>query len=211
MKLADRAELICTEKGKEGCCGITGVTGKFRTVRTGDELQLGKEDTLFRLPPPMLHGRDSMFTLHKRRIRSSYRTTGFGQHLASSFRFDEDVCSLIGYDCDTVMDEAAKYYANILMPFGGVILKKIEELQKLHIEIKMIAPSHGMIWKDPGKIIDAYLKWASGESKQKVLVIYDTMWNSTESMAQEIVRGVSDLGVEVSLLSPSQNRMERDK
>ncbi|MDL5502908.1 MAG: FprA family A-type flavoprotein, partial [Candidatus Methanoperedens sp.] len=102
------------------------------------------------------------------------------------FRFDEDVCSLTGYDCDTVMDEAAKYYANILMPFGGVILKKIEEVQKLGIEIKMIAPSHGMIWTDPGQIINAYLKWAKGESKQKVLVIYDTMWNSTETMANNI-------------------------
>jgi len=65
------------------------------------------------------------------------------------------------------MDEAAKYYANILMPFGGVILKKIEELQKLHIEIKMIAPSHGMIWKDPGKIIDAYLKWQAVNQNRK--------------------------------------------
>ena len=197
MKLADRAELICTEKGKEGLLRYYRSDWKFRTVRTGDELQLGKK-TLYFITAPMLHWPDSMFTYIKE-DKILLSNDGFGQHLASSFRFDEDVCSLIGYDCDTVMDEAAKYYANILMPFGGVILKKIEELQKLHIEIKMIAPSHGMIWKDPGKIIEAYLKWASGKAKQKVLVIYDTMWNSTENMAQEIVRGVSDLGVEVSL------------
>ena len=197
MKLADRAELICTEKGKEGLLRHYRGDWKFRTVRTGDELQLGKK-TLYFITAPMLHWPDSMFTYIKE-DKLLLSNDGFGQHLASSFRFDEDVCSLIGYDCDTVMDEAAKYYANILMPFGGVILKKIEELQKLHIEIKMIAPAHGMIWKDPGKIIDAYLKWASGKSKQKVLVIYDTMWNSTENMAQEIVRGVSDLGVEVML------------
>ncbi|MFZ2412578.1 MAG: flavodoxin domain-containing protein, partial [Candidatus Methanoperedens sp.] len=103
------------------------------------------------------------------------------------------------YDCDTIMDEAAKYYANILMPFGGIILKKIEELKTLGIEMKMIAPSHGMIWKNPEKIIGAYLAWSEGASKQKVLVIYDTMWNSTEMMAGEIVRGIVDSGVDVSL------------
>jgi len=197
MKLAVGAELICTEKGKEGLQRYYRNDWKFRTVRTGDELKLGIK-TLYFITAPMLHWPDSMFTYIKE-DKLLLSNDGFGQHLASSFRFDEDVCSLIGYDCDIVMDEAAKYYANILMPFGNVILKKIEELQKLNIEIKMIAPSHGMIWKDPAKIIDAYLKWASGESKQKVLVIYDTMWNSTENMAQEIVRGVSDLGVEVSL------------
>ena len=53
------------------------------------------------------------------------------------------------------MDEAAKYYANIFMQFGALILKKIDEIQKLGIEIKMIAPSHGIIWKNPDKIIEA--------------------------------------------------------
>ncbi len=197
MKTASKAELICTEKGKEGLIRHYGNIWKFRTVKTGDELRLGKK-TLFFITAPMLHWPDSMFTYVKE-DKLLLSNDGFGQHLASSFRFDGDVCSLAGYECDTVMDEAAKYYANILMPFGSVILKKLDELKKLNIEIKMIAPSHGMIWKDPGKIIDAYLKWANGLSKQKVLVIYDTMWNSTESMAHEIVRGAADLGVDVSL------------
>ncbi|VVB54983.1 Type A flavoprotein FprA [uncultured archaeon] len=197
MGIVPNAQLICSEKGKEGLIRHFRGNWNFRTVKTGDELKLGNK-TLSFITAPMLHWPDNMFTyLKEDKILLS--NDGFGQHLASSFRFDEDVCSLIGYDCDTVMDEAAKYYANILMPFGGVILKKIEEVQKLGIEIKMIAPSHGMIWTDPGKIINAYLKWAKGESKQKVLVIYDTMWNSTETMANNILRGVSDSGVEVSL------------
>jgi flavorubredoxin len=203
MKLADGAELICTEKGKEGLQRHYRSDWKFKTVRTGDELKLGKK-TLYFITAPMLHWPDNMFTYIKE-DKLLLSNDGFGQHLASSFRFDEEICSIIGYDCDILMDEAAKYYANILMPFGSVILKKIEELRKLNIEINMIAPSHGMIWKDPAMIIEAYLKWASGESKQKVLVIYDTMWNSTEIMAQEIVRGVSDLGVEVSLFHLRKN------
>ncbi|HEY9207292.1 MAG TPA: FprA family A-type flavoprotein [Candidatus Methanoperedens sp.] len=203
MKIATGAELICTEKGKEGLLRHYGSNWKFRTVKTGDELNFGKK-TLFFIAAPMLHWPDSMFTyLKEDKILLS--NDGFGQHLAASFRFDEEVCSLLGYECDTVMDEAAKYYANILMPFAGVILKKLEEIQKLGIGIKMIAPSHGMIWKEPGRIINAYLNWAKGISKPKVLVIYDTMWNSTEIMAKEILKGVSDSGVEVSLLHLRRN------
>jgi flavorubredoxin len=203
MKIAVNAQVIATEKGKEGLLRYYRANWNFRTVKTGDELMLGKK-TLFFITAPMLHWPDSMFTyLKEDQILLS--NDGFGQHLASSFRFDEDVCSLLGYECDTVMDEAAKYYANILMPFAGIILKKIEELQKLGIEIKMIAPSHGMIWTNPEKIIDAYLKWANGVSKQKVLVVYDTMWNSTEIMANEILRGVADSGVEAALFHLRKN------
>ena len=203
MKIATNAQVIATEKGKEGLFRHYRGNWNFRTVKTGDELKLGKK-TLFFITAPMLHWPDSMFTyLKEDQILLS--NDGFGQHLASSFRFEKDVCSLPGYECDTVMDEAAKYYANILMPFAGIILKKIEELRKPGIEMKMIAPSHGMIWTNPGKIIDAYLRWANGVSKQKVLVIYDTMWNSTEIMANEILRGVADSDVEVMLLHLRRN------
>jgi len=134
MGIAKNAELICTEKGKEGLTKYYNEKWNFRTVKTGDELKLGKK-TLFFMTAPMLHWPDNMFTyLKEDKILLS--NDGFGQHLASSFRFEDDVCSLIGYECDTVMDEAAKYYANILMPFGAIILKKIEEVQKLGIEIK---------------------------------------------------------------------------
>ncbi|MCX9085145.1 MAG: FprA family A-type flavoprotein [Candidatus Methanoperedens sp.] len=199
MRIVPNAQVICTEKGKEGLIRHFGGNWNYRTVKTGDELKLGKK-TLFFLSTPMMHWPDNMMTyLKEDKILLS--NDGFGQHLASSFRFDENVCSLMGYECDTVMDEAAKYYANILMPFGSIIVKKIEEVQKLGVEIKMIAPSHGMIWKDPGKIINAYLRWGKGETKQKVLVIYDTMWNSTETMAKEIVKGAADSGVEVTLFN----------
>lgn len=203
IKIAPNAQVIATEKGKEGLFRYYRGSWNFKTVKTGDELTLGKK-TLFFITAPMLHWPDSMFTyLKEDKILLS--NDGFGQHIATSFRFDDEMCNLIGYECDTVMDEAAKYYANILMPFGGIILKKLDEIQKLGIEIKMIAPSHGMIWKNPGKIIDAYLSWSKGISKQKVLIIYDTMWNSTEIMAWEILRGIADSGVEVSLFHLRRN------
>ena len=99
-----------------------------------------------------------------------------------------------------LMWEAVKYYANILWPFSTLVTRKIEQVQKLGLKIEMIAPSHGVIWrKDPMKIVKAYLRWASGEAKKKVIIVYDTMWESTEKMAKAILEGIRSEGVEVVL------------
>jgi flavorubredoxin len=119
----------------------------------------------------------------------------FGQHLASSGRFDDEV------DEHVLMEEAITYYANILMPFAPLITRKIQEVVQMGIPIDMIAPSHGIIWrKDPSKIINAYLNWSAGTAKQKVVIVFDTMWGSTDKMARAIADGVISQGVEVKLL-----------
>ncbi len=200
MKLTPGAQVISTEKGKEGLLRYYQKNWNFRTVKTGDELKLGKR-TLFFITVPMLHWPDSMATYIKE-DRILLSNDMFGQHIASSFRFDDEA---LESDCDVVMEETARYYANILMQFGVLILKKLEEFQKLGIEPAMIAPSHGVIWKNPEKIIGAYRKWANGFSKEKAVIIYDTMWNSTEMMAGEILKGISNSGVEVSLFHLRRN------
>jgi flavorubredoxin len=124
----------------------------------------------------------------------------FGQHYATSERFDDEV------DQCALMDEAAKYYGNILWPLGAVILKKIEEVQKIKLPIKMIAPSHGVIWRcNPAKIIQAYLSWAKNETKEKVVVVFETMWGSTEKMARRIVEGVAEGGLSVKLFNVAES------
>jgi anaerobic nitric oxide reductase flavorubredoxin len=116
----------------------------------------------------------------------------FGQHLATSSRFDDEV------GLDTVMPEAAKYYANILMPFGDLIVRAVSKLGKL--DIKMIAPSHGIVWRShPETIVSAYDSWGRGESKRKAVIVYDTMWGSTGKMAHAIAEGITDGGVEAKL------------
>ncbi len=202
MRIAPNARIFTSEKGKEGLSKYYTGNWDFNTVKTGDELKLGKRTLLF-INSQMLHWPDSMATYIKE-DKILLSNDLFGQHLSSSFRFDENMC-IIADECDIVMDEAAKYYANIFMQFGTLILKKIEEIQKLGIEIKMIAPSHGIIWRNPNKIIDSYISWANGIAKQKVLVIYDTMWNSTEIMAKQILKGISDSGIEASLFHLRRN------
>lgn len=192
MKLAPNATVVGTANCQKGLEKHYFCNWKFQTVKTGDTLNLG-ERTLSFVEAPMLHWPDSMFT-YIEKDALLLPNDAFGQHLATSKRFDDEV------DQSILMEEAAKYYANILWPFSLLVIRKIEEVQKLGLKIDMIAPSHGIIWrKDPMKIVTAYLKWAKGEAKKKVLIVYDTMWKSTEKMAKAMLEGISSEGVEVTL------------
>ena len=192
LNFAPNATIVGTTKCKAGLEKHYFGNWRFQTVKTGDTLNLG-ERTLTFLEAPMLHWPDTMFTyIEKDALLLS--NDGFGQHLASSKRFDDEV------DQQILMEEAAKYYANILWLYSSVVIRKIEEVQELGIKIDMIAPSHGIIWrKDPMKIIKSYLKWAKGEAKKKVLIVYDTMWESTEKMAKAMLEGISSEGIEAKL------------
>ena len=97
------------------------------------------------------------------------------------------------------MDAAQKFFANLLTPLSPLIVRKFKEVEDLGLldKIKTIAPSHGQIWTDPMKIIGAYSKWATGECKDKVTIIYDTMHGSTQKMAHELAEGVMSEDVQV--------------
>jgi anaerobic nitric oxide reductase flavorubredoxin len=189
--------VITSERGKKGLEKYFQRSFDFRTVKTGDTLPLGSRTLVF-VEAPMLHWPDSMFTYLKE-DRVLLPNDAFGQHLASSHRFEDEVG-------DEVMRHAAKYYANILWPLAPLILKKVDEVVKMGIPIDMIGPSHGLIWrKDPGRIIQSYVEWSQGKAGKKILIIYDTMWNSTEAMAKAILTGLVEEGAEARLLHLRSN------
>lgn len=198
LEICPKAKVYCTQKFKEGFYRMYYRNADFQVVKTGDKLKLGRRTLTF-IEAPMIHWPDSMFTycVEEELLMPN---DAFGQHYATSERFDDetDQCAL--------MDEAAKYYANILWPLGSLILKKIEEIQKLGIPIKMIAPSHGIIWrKDPMKIVNAYISWAKNTTKPKVVIAYETMWGATDRMARSILDGLSDNGLTARLFDISQS------
>ena len=198
MKLCPKAKVFGTAKCKEGLYRYYYENWDFQVVKTGDELKLGKRTLKF-IEAPMIHWPDSMFT-YCPEDALLLPNDAFGQHFATSERFDDEV------DQCALMDEAMKYYGNILWPLGTIILKKIEEIQKMNIPIKMIAPSHGVIWrKDPGKIINAYLSWVKNETKPKAVIVYETMWGATEKMARRIAEGIVDNGVSVKIFDAATN------
>jgi anaerobic nitric oxide reductase flavorubredoxin len=198
MKICPKAKIFGTAKCKEGLYRHYYGDWDFQVVKTGDTLNLGKRNLTF-VEAPMIHWPDSMFT-YMPEEQLLLPNDAFGQHYATSVRFDDEanMCEL--------MDEAEKYYANILWPLGPIILKKIQDVQKMNIPINMIAPSHGIIWrKDPARIINSYVSWARNEAAPKAVVFYETMWGATEKMARKIAQGVTDSGVEVELFDVAQN------
>lgn len=196
--LLPQTPIYCTQKGKEGLSRYYSPDWDYRVVKTGDDLSLGKY-TLSFLEAPMLHWPDSMFTYIKEEALL-LPNDAFGQHIASSERYTDEI------DQAVLMDESAKYYANILLPLSPLVVRKIEEVQKANIPIKMIAPSHGLIWrKDPTQIIKAYLKWAKHQTAKRVVIVYDTMWQSTDKMAHALLEGVMREGIEAKLFKISES------
>ena len=193
-KLAKNAKIISSQRGKDALIEHYGADfNTVETVKTGDELKLGKRTLRF-IEAPMLHWPDSMFT-YIVEDKILMPNDAFGQHYAGSGRFNDEV------DQCELLEEAKTYYANILMPFAPLITRKIQEVVQMGIPIDIIAPSHGVIWrKDPSQIITAYLNWSSGAAKQKAVVVFDTMWGSTDKMARAIADSIASDGVEVKLL-----------
>jgi flavorubredoxin len=169
----------------------------YQPVANGEVLNLGRRKLTF-LETRMIHWPDSMFTyLNEDKILFS--SDGFGQHFAGPEKFDDEVG-------DRIMVHAKKYFANILLLYSNHIRKLLDHVLGLGLEFKMICPDHGIIWrKEPTKIIDAYVHWCRQEPEKKAVVVYDTMWHSTEKMANAVVTGLIQSGVPAKPLHLRKN------
>lgn len=194
---APQATLVHSKRGADSLGKYHPDGWKKQIVGTGDTLSLGHKTLAF-LDAPMLHWPDSMFT-YIPEDKLLLPNDAFGLHLASVHRFADEVEPAV------LWDEARKYFGNILVPFSPLILRKVEEVQKLGLQIDTIAPSHGPIWrKDPMQIVTQYVRWAQGEAQRRVVVVYETMWGSTAQMAYAIVEGLAASGVEPQLYAVPQ-------
>ena len=162
----------------------------YHPVENGGQLKLGKR-TLSFMETRMVHWPDSMFT-YAVEDQILFSSDGFGQHYAGMNFFDDQVSD------EEIMPHAKKYFANILLLYSPLIMKLLEQVKKSGIQIKMICPDHGIIWRnDPGKILNKYVEWCQQEPKRKAVVVYDSMWHSTEKMALTIVESLGEEGVDV--------------
>jgi len=198
-QLVQPEKIICSEMGKKNLLAhFHQEEWPYEAVRTGDTISLGKRSVQF-IETRMLHWPDSMFSyIPEDRLLIS--SDAFGQHLASTERFDDEV------DLSMLLGHAAKYYANIILPYSALVQKLLAQVREIGLKIDMIAPDHGLIWrKNPQKILEHYDVWSQQKSKVKALVIYDTMWHSTEMMAKAIVEGLVEQGVSAQLFDLSSN------
>ena len=193
MAACTNVTLVCDEKCRKALEQHYETGGwRFQTVRTGDRLSLGKRSLQF-LETPMVHWPESMFTCVPEE-KLLFSMDAFGQHFASATRFDDTE------DLNVIMAEAKTYYANIVMLYARSIRATLTAAGGL--DIGMIAPSHGVIWRrHPGRILEAYDTWTRHRPARKVLVVFDSMWKSTEMMAHAIAKGVLDEGVDVRVIN----------
>ncbi|MGB5988088.1 MAG: FprA family A-type flavoprotein [Desulfobacterales bacterium] len=165
----------------------------YQGVSQGETLELGKRTLQF-LETRMLHWPDNMFTFVQE-DGILFSSDAFGQHYAGYEKFDD----VVG---DAIWPHAKKYFANILMLYGAKTLKLLESVAAMDLDIRMICPDHGVCWrKNPERIIDAYGRWSRQETKNKAVLIYDSMWHSTEMMASAIGDGLTDEGINVRPMS----------
>ena len=191
-RIGEDKPLYCSKMGHKNLSKHFRQKFNYHPVENGAELKIGKR-TLSFMETRMLHWPDSMFTYAKE-DRILFSSDAFGQHYASLERFDDQVG-------EAIMPHARKYFANILLPYAPLILKLVAKVREMGLPLDMLCPDHGIIWrKEPSKIINAYVEWSEQKPKRKALVIFDTMWHSTEAMAETIVEALGDEGVEAQLL-----------
>jgi len=198
LKFCPKAKVYGSAKCKEGLAKHYFGNWDFQIVKTGDKISLGKKTITF-IEAPMVHWPDSMFS-YLVEDALLLPNDAFGQHYATSKRFDDEV------NQDELMEEAEKYYANILWPLSSIIARKLQEVAKMNLPIKMIAPSHGVIWRtNPNKIIEAYAHWSQNQTQPKAVIVYETMWGVTEKMAHAIAKGIREAGATVELFDITQS------
>ncbi len=201
-KVSDHApnaiNMYITDRGRKGLEKFYDLSRwKINIVKTGDELKIGKYTLKF-IETPMIHWPDSMMTYVKE-AKLLISQDAFGQHLATSQRFDDEFVECASHA--ELEDAAIDYYANILMPFAKLIKSKVNEINKMGLDIDMIAPDHGIIWRrEPQRVIDMYNNMSDGKTNLRIVIIYDTMWYGTEQMTSPIIHGIRDVGVDCKVI-----------
>lgn len=169
----------------------------YRKVKTLDSICTGKYNLTF-IEMPLIHWPDNMMTYVKE-ARVVFSNDAFGQHIASYDIFDD------AHGVAKCIDKAKDYYANIVMPYGDKVEKKLLDIQAMNLEIDMIAPAHGVIWRTYIKeLLDAYMEFATYKAKDKVVIVYESVWKHTQAMAEAIAEGIGRNGVCVKVFKESQ-------
>ena len=197
MDLCKNAQLISSVKAVESITETFNQNWDIKTVKTGDTLDIGKDQKLVFVDATMLHWPDSMFT-YMTGANILFSNDAFGQHLSSWEIFNDKV------DRCELEQEALKYYANILTPFSKLVTKKIEEIVAMNLPLDIIAPSHGIIWREnPMQIVEKYFEWAKGEGEDRVIIVYNSMYGATKKMAEYIGFGLERANVDYRIFNGS--------
>ncbi len=201
MKHIPDTPIYCTANAVKSIKGQYHEDWNFKVVKTGDSIEIGNGKSLVFVEMAMLHWPDSMAT-YLTEDNILFSNDAFGQHYATEKLFNDQVDQ-----CD-LFEEALKYFANILTPFNAFLRRKLDEIIAMNLPIDIIAPSHGVIWRDnPMQIVEKYLQWSKDYQENQITIVYDTMWNGTKKLAEKIAEGIglADADVVVKLYNIPKN------
>ena len=187
MSINSKAKLVTTGRGARMAQIFYNVpSDRIKIVSDQETIDLGGRILRF-IDAPMLHWPETMFTyLQEKQIL--FTCDFFGAHVAEG-NYEDDIKDLAVH--------AKSYFGEIMMPYRVMGEKALEKIKNL--DIKIIAPSHGPIYKNPEKILELYRQWVHGETKQKAILIYATMWKSTEKMILQMAETLASEKIEVAL------------
>lgn len=190
MKEIPDTPIYCTQNAVDSLKGQFQQDWNFNVVKTGDSLDIGNGKKLVFVEMKMLHWPDSMAT-YLTGDNILFSNDAFGQHFAAQELFNDKANQCL------LDKEAMKYYANILNPFSPLVKKKLEEIIALNLPIDIIAPSHGVIWRDnPMQIVEKYAKWCDNYQENQITIVYDTMWEATAKMAHVLGEYINEYSPE---------------
>ena len=189
-------EFYITAKGAAVLKAFCGIEKNVHTVKTGDTLDLGAGKTLTFYEAPNVHWPETMVT-YENSSKILFSCDAFGSYGAITDAVFDDQLSTEQFDF--FMNEALRYYANIVAGFSTFVEKAIALLKNL--EINIIAPSHGIVWREnPGAIIDAYARFArymNGPAEPEVTVVWSSMYGNTEKVVAAMIQGARSEGIPV--------------
>jgi flavorubredoxin len=182
-----KAKLVVSKRGADAARIYFNVPSeRMHVVSDGETISLGSKTLRF-IEAPMLHWPETMFTyLEENRIL--FTCDFFGLHTAYGF-YDDEVPETIEY--------AKRYFGEIMMPYKGMAKRALDKIKDLPIDL--IAPSHGPIYRHPDRILEAYNKWSKGETREKVILVYVSMWKSTEKLIKQMAATLEQAGIEAPI------------
>jgi flavorubredoxin len=193
VRMTKPEKILASTMGVKNLAEHFHISNGVQAVKDGETISLGNIHLSF-IETPMLHWPESMFTWCPEE-EVLFSQDGFGMHLGSTERFDDEL------DPNVLEYEAAKYFANILVPYSQRVTKLIGKIGNLGWNIRTLAPDHGPIWRtDPTKVFQLYARWAKQEPTNKAVVVFATMWESTALMARTICDGLVASGATVRLM-----------
>ncbi len=190
LNIAKNAKLVASARGKEAAMMYFGTPEeRIMVVDESTKIDLGGK-TLSFVDAPWLHWPETMFT-YLEEDKILFPCDFFGSHVALGEFYAHELGN------DRSLDMAKLYFAEIMMPFRRQGAAAVEKVKKM--DISTIAPSHGVIWRDPKVILEPYEKWTNEKMEKKVMIAYVSMWGSTERMVNALTEELVKKGIPVNV------------